>query len=171
MNSIPRKRHNIFASSSSSEAMVLTVVEQMTTAKKTRIKPTLQLKPDESIGNRDILLVEDSPTMKDFYRKMLEQNSYSVCTSTEDELAVDVAANNKPRLVLIDDAGTPHRIIRITRRLRQDARTGNIPILLMLPTDIYKKTHRRIKPFVDMCIPKTFTSAILLSGIQSLLLS
>ena len=163
--------NNQFSWNNKSEGMVLTVVEEMTSCKKSDAETLPLLKPGHKEQINEILLVEDSPIMQDFYRRMLENFSFSVRTMYEDEPAVDFAADSRPRLVLIDDAGKPDEAIKIAKKFRHDSRTSSVPIVLMLPADLFKHFHKKAKYFVDICIPKTFTPAILMPSLQSLLSS
>jgi DNA-binding response OmpR family regulator len=153
------------------EGMIVTVVEEMASGSKHKTEPAPRFNMKEGSRRETILLVEDSPVMEEFYRRMLEGNSYSVLTTDEGKSAVDCAANNRVRLILIDDGGHVRNALRIAKQLRAEPRTSTIPVLMMLPIDTFRRLRSKIKPYVDMCIPKTFTSSILMPSLQSLLSS
>ncbi len=153
------------------DAMIVSIVEEMTSGKKHRTAPAPRFRIKECTRKETILLIEDSPVMKKFYRRMLERNSYSVLTADEEKSAVNFATKNRVRLILIDDAGHARKAMRIAKQLRKEPRISAIPVLMMLPIDTFKRLRTRIKPYVDMCIPKTFTSSILMPSLQSLLSS
>ena len=84
---------------------------------------------------------------------------------------MDIAAGRNPRLILVDDEGCPRKALRLARQLKNNARTKVIPILMMLPIDTFKHARSKIRPYVEMCIPKTFTASVLVASLQSLLSS
>jgi DNA-binding response OmpR family regulator len=171
MHSNIPKLHNVLAPCKNRKTMILTVVEEMISKTKNKAVPLSKKAVQKCNNKRDILLVEDSPILGDFFRNMLERNSYSVCTAVEENDAIDLASTAMPRLVLIDEAGCRQNALRISKRFKNSPGTKDIPLLLMLPADIYRHLRKQVKPYVDMCIPKTFTSTILLSSIQVLLSS
>ena len=168
---VPTRMQNVLASDKKSEELIISVVEELASKKKHETSSSPRFNVKSTLRKSEILLVEDSPIMRNFYRKMLESNSFSVCVASEGDSAIDSAASNRPRLVLIDDAGLPREAEKMAKKFRNNQQTRGIPLLLMLPADVFRHQHRKVEPFVDMCIPKTFTSSILMPSLQSLMSS
>ena len=163
MSSLPHDENN--------ESMVVSVVDEIISGKKHETAPGPRFKLRERAKRETILLLDDSPIMKSFYKQMLEKNCFSVLTLGEEMSAVDFAAKNKPRLILVDDGGHSPKALRVAKQLCKDERTSSIPVLIMLPVDTFPTLRSKIKQYVDMCIPKTFTASILMPSLQSLLSS
>ena len=150
--------------------LVVSVVEQVTSGKKSvpETQPRLNLNPQQT--RDEILLVEDSDIMKKFYERML-RSYFKISSTDEEESALRAASDRTPRLILIDDGGHTRKSIRLAKKLRSDNRTKGIPVLMMLPIDVFRRARTRVAPYVDMCIPKTFTASVLMPSLQSLLSS
>ena len=170
-HTLAEHNENLSEKEEKSRDLIVAVVEEHTSAKPHRPKPSPRFDLDKETAQMDILLVEDSPIMTRFYRRMLEKNYFCVTTAQEEKSAVDFAAKNRPKLILIDDAGRARKAVRIAKQFRDDSRTSSIPLLMMLPVDIFERVRRRIRGRVDMCIPKTFTASVLVPSMQSLLSS
>ena len=153
------------------EALIVSVVEEITSGKKHKSAPVPRFQLKEDVKREEILLLEDSPVMRNFYKRMLENNCFSVYTADEEKSSVDFAGRNRPRLILIDDGGNTRKALKVAKELRRNTRTSAIPVLMMLPIDTFRRLRRKITPYVDMCIPKTFTASVLMPSLHSLLSS
>ena len=162
---------NSFPPDKNDKALIVSMVEEITSGKKHKSAPAPRFQLKENVKREEILLLEDSPVMRNFYKRMLENNSFSVCTAGEEKSSVDLAGKNRPRLILIDDGGNARKALRVAKELHKDTRTTAIPVLMMLPIDTFRRLRRKITPYVDMCIPKTFTASVLMPSLQSLLSS
>lgn len=166
-----KKFNKTFSWVNSDESMVMTVVEEMISSKKPHtIEKTQYEYAHDNLENL-ILLIEDSPIMRDFYRRILESYSFNVQSINEDLDEINNVNLKNPLLILIDDAGKPDEAIKISEKIRNTGSLKSIPVLLMLPLDIFKHFRKEASKYVDICIPKTFTPAILLPSLQSLLSS
>lgn len=168
---IPLSMQSVLVSDKRSKEMIGIVIDEMTSQTKPNESTEIKSDSHEEMQKREILLVGDSPIMRNFYRKMLESNSFSVYSASDELSAKNYIKRKIPRLVLIDDAGRPNEAEKTVKMLRSGLGKKEIPLLLMLPADVFKNHNNTVKPFVDMCIPKTYTSAILLPSLHSLLSS
>lgn len=153
------------------ESMVMTVVEEMISSKKPQILEKTEYEYSKENLENLILLIEDSPIMRDFYRRILEGYSFNVRSINEDLNEFNDLKLKNPLLFLIDDAGKPDEAIKISEKIRNMHSMKSVPVLLMLPLDIFKYFRKEASKYVDMCIPKTFTPAVLIPNLQALLSS
>jgi CheY-like chemotaxis protein len=78
-----------------------------------------------------ILLVEDNDASRDALARRLERRGYQVLMATDGQQAVSVGQTEKPDLILMD-LGLP--VIdgwEATRRLKADAASRHIPIIVL----------------------------------------
>ena len=78
-----------------------------------------------------ILVVEDNEASRDALARRLQRRGYDVVMAVDGEQAVSVALSSKPDLILMD-LGLP--VIdgwEATRRLKADALTQHIPIIVL----------------------------------------
>jgi len=77
-----------------------------------------------------VLLVDDQEDVRRIYKDVLEHDGFSVVCASSAAEAVDAAARSKPDVVLTDVAMPDGTGLELCRRLRGDARTARIPILM-----------------------------------------
>ena len=78
-----------------------------------------------------ILVIEGDPLSLKLYRDLVQSRGYGVLTAIDSETGLDLAREHRPDLI-IADAKPPERSgIEVCRALKSDARTGDIPILLL----------------------------------------
>ncbi|AUX45475.1 chemotaxis protein CheY [Sorangium cellulosum] len=78
-----------------------------------------------------ILLVEDNEMNRDMLSRRLVRRGYAVMTAVDGESGVDMARSTRPQLILMD-VGLPNIDgLEATRRLKEDTRTRDIPIIVL----------------------------------------
>ena len=78
-----------------------------------------------------ILIVDDAEDNLDVYSQILEFEGFAVTTAGSGEECLDQVSRARPALILMD-LGLPHLDgWEITRRLKHDARTRDIPIIVL----------------------------------------
>ena len=100
-----------------------------------------------------ILVVDDMPEMSHLVKIYFTSTAIRVLEASNREKCLEYAFNNSPDLILMDLnlAGTDGR--DITRQLRNDPRTGQIPVIAMTGMMLEKKTY---KPLFDDFLGKPF---------------
>jgi len=78
-----------------------------------------------------ILIVEDDPLSMKLYRDLVVARGYQVLTATDGAAGLDLARGNHPDLVLLDVKLPELSGIEITKALKSEARTSDIPILVI----------------------------------------
>ena len=78
-----------------------------------------------------ILLVEDNEMNRDMLSRRLERKGHQVVIATDGQQALDLAAAEKPDLILMDMSLPVVDGWEATRRLKADAQTKQIPIIAL----------------------------------------
>ena len=79
---------------------------------------------------KNILIVDDSPTDRQFLSDLLAKNGYKVTTAQNAEEAVAKAKEQRPDLVLMDVVMPGQSGFQATRTLSRDEATKQIPIII-----------------------------------------
>ncbi len=77
-----------------------------------------------------ILVVDDSPTDRQFLSELLSKNGFKVSTADSAEDAMAKVKQSRPDLVLMDVVMPGQNGFQATRTLTKDEATKNIPIIL-----------------------------------------
>ncbi len=78
-----------------------------------------------------ILLVEDSPTIRLLYRKVLESDGFEVIEAEDGETGWEMAVNNKPNLILLDLILPDENGLEVLEQVRASEVTKNIPVIVL----------------------------------------
>ena len=79
---------------------------------------------------KNVLVVDDSPTDRQFLSDLLAKNGYKVSTADNAEEAIAKAKSLKPDLVLMDVVMPGQNGFQATRVLASDETTKHIPIII-----------------------------------------
>jgi two-component system, cell cycle response regulator DivK len=79
--------------------------------------------------NKIVLVVDDSPANLKLIRVLLTVEGYQVLTAADAESALSILADVRPGLILMDIQLPGMDGLRLTRQLKSDPKTGDIPII------------------------------------------
>ena len=79
---------------------------------------------------KNVLVVDDSPTDRQYLTELLAKNGYKVSTADSAEDALAKVKQQKPDLVLMDVVMPGQNGFQATRTLAKDDATKNIPVII-----------------------------------------
>jgi twitching motility two-component system response regulator PilH len=79
---------------------------------------------------KNVLVVDDSPTDRQYLTELLAKNGYQVSTADSAEDALAKVKQQKPDLVLMDVVMPGQSGFQATRTLAKDDATKNIPVII-----------------------------------------
>ncbi|MBN2003896.1 MAG: hybrid sensor histidine kinase/response regulator [Anaerolineae bacterium] len=151
------------------------------------IKMALRAQPHSTVDRKDswietpstgtlhaqprILVVDDSITTRTLEKNILEAAGYLVSVATDGQEAWEIiSTGNVPDLVVSDVSMPRLDGIALTMRIRADARTAQIPVILVTALDSPRDKSRGIDAGADAYITKgAFDQSNLLSTIGQLI--
>ena len=78
-----------------------------------------------------MLIVDDTQDVRDLYREYLTARGFRVATAPDGESGIAAALRYRPDVIVMDLAMPFVDGITATRRLKADARTRNVPVILL----------------------------------------
>ena len=116
-----------------------------------------------------ILVVDDEPTIRALVRSVLEGRGYRTTEAADGISALQLAVRERPDLILLDVALPGLSGLEVCRRLKENAATASIPVLLI--TGVLQQAERPVA--VDAgaqgVIAKPFNPASLVAQIEEAL--
>lgn len=88
-------------------------------------------KPRETVTDRTVLIIDDSRTVVHALKTILEQAGYSTLAASDGKRGIELATEYTPDMILMDIVMPGINGFKATRLLRKDARTEDIPIIIM----------------------------------------
>lgn len=86
---------------------------------------------NQGLFSRDILIVDDEVANLKLLSQILSQHGYQVRPAERPQLAIDSAINQPPALILLDVKMPGMDGFEVCRRLRQDKRTHDVPVIFI----------------------------------------
>lgn len=116
-----------------------------------------------------ILLVEDNELIRDMLSRRLSKRGFEVLISTDGRVGIETAKQQQPDLILMD-VGLPEVDgCEATRRLKADAETSPIPLIILTAHATTGERDQAIQAGCDDFATKPIDFPRLLESIQSLL--
>jgi twitching motility two-component system response regulator PilH len=79
---------------------------------------------------KNILVVDDSPTDRQYLSDLLAKSGYQVATADSAEQALEAVKHQRPDLVLMDVVMPGQNGFQATRTLSKDSATKDIPVII-----------------------------------------
>jgi CheY-like chemotaxis protein len=95
-------------------------------------------------GQKTILTVDDDPFMLEVVSKYLSLKGFRVITTTDPENVVELAVTEKPHVIISDIAMPGINGLTLLKRLKDDVRTHNIPVVLLTSSARMDDVHEAL---------------------------
>ena len=122
-----------------------------------------------STMNASILVVEDEPAIQELIRVNLEDAGFSVRAAEDAETAYEQIRSALPDLVLLDWMLPGQSGLALARSLRGDARTRELPIIMVTARGDETDRVAGLEAWVDDYVTKPFSPRELKARIKSVL--
>src|SRR3954462_4025893 len=116
-----------------------------------------------------VLLVEDNEMNRDMLSRRLVRNGYDVVIAVNGQEGLDMAAGEKPDLILMDMSLPVLDGWEATRRLKADPATSAIPVIALTAHAMAGDRERALDAGCDDYDPKPIEFPSLLAKIEALL--
>ncbi|PIU40095.1 MAG: two-component system response regulator [Candidatus Omnitrophica bacterium CG07_land_8_20_14_0_80_50_8] len=116
-----------------------------------------------------ILLVDDEPNIVKIVNKRLVTEGFEVLVAMDGMAALEMAAAELPSLIILDVMLPKLSGIEVCRRLKHDARTQKIPILMLTALAQESDEASGVAAGTDAYIRKPFRAQQLLQKVRELI--
>jgi DNA-binding response OmpR family regulator len=123
--------------------------------------------PAEGGGKGRLLVVDDEPGNRDLLRRRLEREGYTVLSAAGGREALDVVAREPVDIVLLDVLMPEMDGLTVLDRLKSDATTRDLPVIMISALDDLAAIARCIEQGAEDYLPKPFEPAILRARIAA----
>jgi two-component system chemotaxis sensor kinase CheA len=152
--------------------LVLHAADLIKLAARIQARPVVLAEPERysKAPRKTILVVDDSITTRTLEKNILEAAGYTVQLATNGEEALSLLATEERPQVIVTDVNMPKLDgFELTRRVKQDDRFINIPVILVTSLDTAADKARGIEVGADAYIVKgRFDQGNLLETIEQL---
>ncbi|MBM4103622.1 MAG: response regulator transcription factor [Planctomycetes bacterium] len=119
--------------------------------------------------NAKILIVDDQKDLLDLLTMSLSPEGYQVRTALNAAEAISAIRLQKPDLILLDILLPDISGVRLTTRLKNDAETADIPVILLTAKDSETDIIVGLSVGADDYITKPFSIKVLLARMEAVL--
>jgi two-component system cell cycle response regulator DivK len=118
---------------------------------------------------RSVLYVEDNEYNRKIVRQLLSRTSYRLREAPDGEAALGMVAQERPDLILMDVQLPNMSGLDVTRALRADPATADVPIIVVTSFALSGDDHRAMEAGATAYIAKPYSPRELLALIQKFL--
>lgn len=115
----------------------------------------------------NVLVVDDDPDIRELVAFKLEQLGHTVMTENDGESGLAAALANIPDLILLDVMMPKLTGIEVCQRLRDDASTNGVPVILITAKAQEMDVERGFAAGADDYIVKPFSPRELASRVEA----
>ena len=118
---------------------------------------------------KKILVTEDSPTVLEILKSVLEEEGYEVIAATDGQQALNLAKTDKPDLIVLDLLLPKIDGYKVCRILKFDEKYKNIPIIMLTARTKESDENLGKEVGADAYIRKPFQPEVIIDQIRKLL--
>ena len=116
---------------------------------------------EAQLGNRIVLVVDDSGDIRELMKMMLQMKNCSVVEATNGQEAVELAPQVHPGLILMDLSMPVLDGYEATRRIKAQDQTQNIPIVAVSAFCDMENRHKAVAAGCIECVSKPIDFAVI----------
>ena len=116
-----------------------------------------------------ILIIEDHPENLDLMKYLLTAFGYATVEAENGLSGVEIAVRDTPELIICDIQLPDISGYKVAARLKQDARTGNIPLIAITALAMVGDRERVLKAGFDGYISKPITPETFMADVEGFL--
>ena len=116
-----------------------------------------------------VLIVDDDPINTKLLASMLPKDKYAIITATSGEMCIEKTVREHPDLILLDIMMPDLNGYEVTRQLKKDPTTKNIPVMLITALDEQADKIKGLEAGADDFLNKPVNTFELRARVQSLL--
>jgi two-component system cell cycle response regulator DivK len=120
------------------------------------------------VSGKTVLYVEDNEFNRKIVRQLLVATTYRLVEATDGEQGVAMAFDTRPDLILMDIQLPKLSGLDATRRIRQDARTSQIPIIAVTSFALSGDDQKAVEAGASAYLAKPYSPRQLLELIRRL---
>lgn len=121
------------------------------------------------MGDKTILVVEDSPTQALHVQALLEQEGASVVVAVDGPAGVDMAQRLRPDLIILDMQLPQMNGLEVCSRIKSGQETRHIPIIILTQHDDPELMELGLQSGIVEYIPKdVFADAVLVETLRQM---
>lgn len=118
---------------------------------------------------KKILIVDDDPTCLKVLESMLSDDRYTIIKASDGEKALETALRELPDLILLDLMMPLMDGYEVTRKLKRDERTKNVPIIIITSLDDSEYKIKGLEEGAEELLNKPVHSSELKARVSSML--
>lgn len=118
---------------------------------------------------QNVLVVDDEPAIREMIAFSLERSGMSVDQAADPQQALEAISNQRPDLILMDWMLPGSSGLQLTRRLRKESFTRDIPIIMLTARVTEDDKVAGLKAGADDYVVKPFSPRELLARIEAVL--
>jgi two-component system phosphate regulon response regulator PhoB len=121
------------------------------------------------VANETVLVVDDERDILELISYNLENEGYSVSTVETGEDALRMARETHPELIVLDLMLPGMNGIEVCKRLKQDAATRSIPVLMLTAKSAPNDVVNGLDIGADDYVTKPFSPSVLVARVRAVL--
>jgi twitching motility two-component system response regulator PilH len=116
--------------------------------------------------DKKILIVDDSPTVRELITDALKSKGFQILTASDGEKAINIAQKESPNLILLDVVMPGQNGFQVCRQLKTGDLTKDIKVILVTSKNQKSDRFWGLKQGADDYLIKPFEKSDLLKCIE-----